>query len=133
MKLLKTVIFVFMVCGFCFAQGKISPVIAMAWDWDNVANTTTADGRIGIQASIDGDRWYGIDTDGTDHRTFFAWKYAKLGIGVADVDDDDVNETIFTIGATYGVVGGVRTELEYVGNTDASINPFLRLSLVATF
>jgi hypothetical protein len=122
-----------MVCGFCFAQGKVSPVIAMAWDWDNVANTTKADGRIGMQASIDEDRWYGIDTDGTDHRTFFAWKYAKLGIGVADADDDDVNETIFTIGATYGVVGGVRTELEYVGNTDASINPFLRLSLVATF
>ena len=133
MKLLKTVIFVFMVCGFCFAQGKISPVIAMAWDWDNVANTTTADGRIGMQASIEGDRWYGIDTDGIVHRTFFAWKYAKLGIGVGDTNTDTFNETIYTIGATYNAVGGVRTELEYVGNTDAGIKPFLRLSLVATF
>ncbi|MDP6587044.1 MAG: hypothetical protein QF535_20495 [Anaerolineales bacterium] len=132
MKLLKTVIFVFMVCGFCLAQGKVSPVIAMAWDWDNVANTTKADGRIGMQASIDEDRWYGIDTDGTDHRTFFAWKYAKLGIGI-DEDANGVNQTIYTIGATYDAVGGVRTELEYVGNTDAGINPFLRLSLVATF
>ena len=121
-----------MVCGFCFAQGKISPVIAMAWDWDNEANTITAGERFGIQASIDGDRWYGIDTDGTDHRTFFAWKYAKLGIGI-DPDENGVNQTIYTIGATYDAVGGVRTELEYVGNTDASINPFLRLSLVATF
>ena len=71
MKLLKTVIFVFMVCGFCFAQGKVSPVIAMTWDWDNEANTTTAGERFGLQASIDGDRSYGIDTNGTDHRTFF--------------------------------------------------------------
>jgi hypothetical protein len=126
-KLLKTVILVFMVCGFCFAQGKISPVIAMAWDWDNVANTTTAGERIGVQASIDGDRWYGIDTNGTDHRTFFAWKYTKLGIGVL------AGETLYTIGATYNVVGGVRTELEYVGNTDSTVNPYLRLSLVATF
>ena len=127
MKLLKTVIFVFMVCGFCFAQGKVSPVIAMAWDWDNVANTTTAGERFGIQASIDGDRWYGIDTDGTDHRTFFVWKYTKLGIGVTGT------ETLYTIGATYNVIGGVRTELEYVGSTDTTVKPFLRLSLVATF
>ena len=127
MKLLKTVIFVFMVCGFCFAQGKISPVIAMAWDWDNVANTTTAGDRIGIEAEVDENRWYGIDTNGTDHRTFFVWKYTKLGIGVTGT------ETLYTIGATYDAVGGVRTELEYVGNTGAAINPFLRLSLVATF
>ena len=127
MKLLKTVIFVFMVCGFCFAQGKISPVIAMAWDWDNEANTTTAGERFGLQASIDGDRSYGIDTNGTDHRTFFVWKYTKLGIGV------DAGETIYTIGATYNAIGGVLTELEYIGSTDTTVNPFLRLSLVATF
>ena len=127
MKLLKTVIFVFMVCGFCFAQGKISPVIAMAWDWDNVANTTTAGERFGLQASIDGDRSYGIDTNGTDHRTFFVWKYTKLGIGVTGT------ETLYTIGATYNAVGGVRTELEYVDTTGDNSNPLLRLSLVATF
>ena len=127
MKLLKTVIFVFMVCGFCFAQGKVSPVIAMAWDWDNVANTTTADERFGLQASIDGDRSYGIDTNGTDHRTFFVWKYTKLGIGVTGT------ETLYTIGATYNAVGGVRTELEYVDTTGDNSNPLLRLSLVATF
>ena len=125
MKLLKTVIFVFMVCGVCFAQGKIAPVIA--WDWDNVTNTTTAGERFGIQASIDGDRSYGIDTNGTDHRTFFVWKYTKLGIGV------DAGETIYTIGATYNAIGGVLTELEYIGSTDTTVNPFLRLSLVATF
>ena len=127
MKLLKTVILVFMVCGFCFAQGKISPVIAMAWDWDNVANTTTAGERIGIEAAVDGDRSYGIDTNGTDHRTYFAYKYTKIGIGVTGT------ETLYTIGATYNMIGGVRTELEYVGNTDTTVNPFLRLSLVATF
>jgi len=126
-KLLKTVIFVFMVCGFCFAQGKVSPVIAMTWDWDNEANTTTASERFGLQASIDGDRWYGIDTDGTDHRTYLGWKYTKLGIGVTGT------ETLYTIGATYNAVGGVLTELEYVGSTDTTVNPFLRLSLVATF
>jgi hypothetical protein len=126
-KLLKTVIFVFMVCGFCFAQGKVSPVIAMAWDWDNVANTTTAGERIGIEAAVDGDRSYGIDTNGTDHRTYFAYKYTKIGIGVTGT------ETLYTIGATYNMIGGVRTELEYVGNTDTTVNPFLRLSLVATF
>ena len=116
-----------MVCGFCFAQGKVSPVIAMTWDWDNEANTTTAGERFGLQASIDGDRSYGIDTNGTDHRTFFVWKYTKLGIGV------DAGETLYTIGATYNAVGGVLTELEYVGSTDTTVNPFLRLSLVATF
>ena len=127
MKLLKTVIFVFMVCGFCFAQGKVSPVIAMAWDWDNVANTTTAGERIGIEAAVDGDRSYGIDTNGTDHRTYFAYKYTKIGIGVTGT------ETLYTIGATYNAVGDVLTELEYVGSTDTTVNPFLRLSLVATF
>ena len=127
MKLTRTVILVFMVCGFCFAQGKISPVIAMAWDWDNVANTTTAGERIGIEAAVDGDRSYGIDTNGTDHRTYFAYKYSKLGIGVIGT------KTLYTIGATYNVIGGVRTELEYVGSTDTTVNPFLRLSLVATF
>jgi len=116
-----------MVCGFCFAQGKISPVIAMAWDWDNVNNTTTAGERIGVQASIDGDRWYGIDTNGTDHRTYFTYKNTKLGIGVL------AGKTLYTIGATYNLVGGVRTELEYVGSTDTTVPPFLRLSLVATF
>ena len=116
-----------MVCGFCFAQGKVSPVIAMAWDWDNVANTTKADGRIGVQAKIDGDRWYGIDTDGTDHRTYLGWKYTKLGIGVTGT------ETLYTIGATYNVIDGVRTELEYVDTTADVGNPLLRLSLVATF
>ena len=127
MKLTRTVILVFMVCGFCFAQGKISPVIAMAWDWDNVANTTTAGERIGIEAEVDENRSYGIDTNGIDHRTYFAYKYTKLGIGVIGT------ETLYTIGATYNMIGGVRTELEYVGNTDTTVNPFLRLSLVATF
>ena len=127
MKLLKTVIFVFMVCGFCFAQGKVSPVIAMAWDWDNVANTTTAGERIGLEAAVDGDRSYGIDTNGTDHRTYFACKYTKIGIGVTGT------ETLYTIGATYNAVGGVRTELEYVDTTGDGSNPLLRLSLVATF
>ena len=116
-----------MVCGFCFAQGKVSPVIAMTWDWDNDANTTTAGERFGLQASIDGDISYGIDTNGTDHRTYFAYKYTKIGIGVTGT------ETLYTIGATYNMIGGVRTELEYVGNTDTAVNPFLRLSLVATF
>ena len=136
MKLLKTVIFVFMVCGFCFAQGKVSPVIAMAWDWDNVANTTTAGERIGVQASIDGNRWYGFDTNGSDHRTFFVWNYAKIGIGIGDTGTDGINETIYTIGATYNMFGGVRTELEYVGNSGDAVdiqNPLMRLSLVATF
>ena len=116
-----------MVCGFCFAQGKISPVIAMAWDWDNVNNTTTAGERIGIEAAVDGDRSYGIDTNGTDHRTYFAYKYTKIGIGVTGT------ETLYTIGATYNAVGGVRTELEYVDTTGDGSNPLLRLSLVATF
>jgi len=117
-----------MVCGVCFAQGKISPVIAMAWDWDNVSDSTTAGDRFGIQVSIDGDRSYGIDTNGKDHRTYFVWKYSKLGIGVTEN-----NSTLYTIGATYNVIGGIQTDLEYVGNTDNAVNPFFRISLVATF
>ena len=67
---------------------------------------------------------------------FFVWNYAKIGIGIGDTGTDGINETIYTIGVTYSMYGGVRTELEYVGNSGDAVdiqNPLMRLSLVATF
>ena len=127
MRLLKSVTLAVMVCGVVFAQSKISPVISMTWDHDPTGNTDlTAGQRIGVQSSIGGDRWYGIDTDGADHRTYFGWKYAKLGIGIIGGTDD----SYYTVGASYAALGSLRSELEYV--TKGTVNT-LRLSLVASF
>jgi hypothetical protein len=128
MKLLKTVTFMFMVCGVVFAQGKVSPVVSMTWDIDSTATVTQ---RIGVQASLGGDRFYGIDTNGSDHRTYLGWKFAKMGIGITSGEDAD---TFYTLGATYNAIGGLKTEIEYwtvaaAGNTGGAI----RISLVATF
>jgi len=127
MRLLKSVILAVLVCGVVFAQAKISPVISMSWDYEVASNVDTiaVSQRIGVQSSIDGDRWYGIDTDGKDHRTFFGWKYAKLGIGI------DGGDTYYTIGATYALAGSMRSEVEYVQQSDKSA--IIRISLVAAF
>lgn len=129
MRLLKGVAFAVMVCGVVFAQAKISPVISMAWDYDvsSDVDTIAVSQRIGVQSSIGGDRWYGIDTDGTDHRTYLGWKYAKMGIGL------NKGDSYYTIGASYAAVGSLRSELEYIGYTDGVTKPLIRISLVATF
>ena len=130
MKLLKTVAIMLLMAGADFAQVKVSPVISMTWDWNDEEGSVVVDQRFGVQASIDDDRYYGIDTDGTDHRTFFGWKFVKLGIGIPAASS---TETIYTIGATYNVVAGLNTEIEYVGKSGASANSFIRVSLAATF
>ena len=128
MKLLKTITFMCVVCGIAFAQGKVSPVISMTWDIDSTATVTQ---RVGVQASLDGDRFYGIDTNGSDHRTYLGWKFAKMGIGVSKGNDAD---TFYTLGATYNTIGGLNTELEYwTVASGGSTGGAIRISLVATF
>ena len=126
MNLLKTITVVLVFGGAVFAYSYVSPVISMTWDWQD--STFAADQRIGVKASIDGDRYYGIDTDGTDQRVFIGWKFAKLGIGVTEDE-----ETLYSLGASYSIIGGLATEIEYVGTTAEGITSFIRISLTATF
>ena len=126
MKCLKTIAVVIVFGGAVFAQSNVSPVISMTWDWQD--STFAVDQRIGVQASIDGDRYYGIDTNGSDQRVFFGWKFAKLGIGATGE-----GETLYSVGATYSAVGGLATEIEYVGTTAEGIDSFIRISLTTTF
>ena len=128
MKLLKAVTFMCVVCGIAFAQVKVSPVISMTWDL--TAEATTAGQRIGVQSSLSGDRYYGIDTNGSDHRTYLGWKFAKLGIGISGTGN---NNTYYSIGATYNAIGGLNTDLEYMIHTNSALESYIRLSLVATF
>tara|TARA_B100000315_G_scaffold260754_1_gene324847 strand:- start:317 stop:712 length:396 start_codon:yes stop_codon:yes gene_type:complete len=131
MKLIKTMVVMLMVGGSVFAQ-NISPVITMTWDWNSDSTEYVIGQRIGVQAT-DGDKYYGIDTDGADHRTFFGWKMARLGLGItADAADAAENVNYFTAGASYNVTGGLRTEIEYVTVPDNETS-YIRIGLSATF
>jgi hypothetical protein len=77
--------------------------------------------------NIDGNRYTGFDTDGTDYRIFVGWGFGKIGIGAGA---DGAEE--FTVGASYGVLDNLSLDLDYVmGNTDSNQN--LRLALQIHF
>ena len=139
MKLYKLILAVLTLSCALFAQDKITPTVGMAWDYDLATDSEdiTADQRIGIRVGDSKKRFYGFDTNGTDHRTILGYSFAMIGIGVTE-GADDTNDTWITLGATYSMMKGLNTELEYVHYPkddagDHEEKRFLRLSLVLTF
>ena len=139
MKLYKLTLAVLTLSCALFAQDKITPTVGMAWDYDlaDDSQTITPDQRIGIRVGDSKKRFYGFDTNGTDHRTILGYSFAMIGIGVTE-GADDTNDTWITLGATYSLIKGVNTELEFVHYPKDDAEDFdsksnLRLSLVLTF
>ena len=102
----------------------ISPVFSIRYD--NLTGGIAVSDAVGLKMNIDGSKYSGFDSDGTDYRIFLGWAFGKVGFG-----SDGTNQE-FTVGATYGVVDNLSLDLDYVmgtGTGDAN----LRLGLQVHF
>ena len=102
----------------------ISPVFSIRYD--NLTDGITVSDAVGLKMNIDGSKYSGFDSDGTDYRIFLGWAFGKVGFG-----SDGTNQE-FTVGATYGVLDNLSLDLDYVmgtGTGDAN----LRLGLQVHF
>tara|TARA_B100000408_G_C10179336_1_gene174001 strand:- start:56 stop:430 length:375 start_codon:yes stop_codon:yes gene_type:complete len=102
----------------------ISPVFSIRYD--NLTDGIAVSDAVGLKMNIDGSKYSGFDSDGTDYRIFLGWAFGKVGFG-----SDGTNQE-FTVGATYGVLDNLSLDLDYVmgtGTGDAN----LRLGLQVHF
>ena len=102
----------------------ISPVFSIRYD--NLTDGIVVSDAVGLKMNIDGSKYSGFDSDGTDYRIFLGWAFGKVGFG-----SDGTNKQ-FTVGATYGVLDNLSLDLDYVmgtGTGDAN----LRLGLQVHF
>jgi len=102
----------------------ISPVFSIRYD--NLTDGIVVSDAVGLKMNIDGSKYSGFDSDGTDYRIFLGWAFGKVGFG-----SDGTNQE-FTVGATYGVLDNLSLDLDYVmgtGTGDAN----LRLGLQVHF
>ena len=102
----------------------ISPVFSIRYD--NLTDGIVVSDAVGLKMNIDGSKYTGFDSDGTDYRIFLGWAFGKVGFG-----SDGTNQE-FTVGATYGVLDNLSLDLDYVmgtGTGDAN----LRLGLQVHF
>ena len=102
----------------------ISPVFSIRYD--NLTDGIAVSDAVGLKMNIDGSKYTGFDSDGTDYRIFLGWAFGKVGFG-----SDGTNQE-FTVGATYGVLDNLSLDLDYVmgtGTGDAN----LRLGLQVHF
>ena len=100
----------------------VSPVLSIRYD-DLAAGLAVTD-AIGLKMDLDGNKFTGFDTDGTDHRIYMGWKFGKVGFG-----HDGAAGTEYTIGANYEVIENISLDLDYVINTAEN----LRLGIQITF
>ena len=122
-KYILLVLMVTSLSSFLFPK-DVSPVFSIRYD-DLDAGVAVSD-AIGLQMDIDGSRFTGFDTDGTDYRIYLGWAFGKIGFG-----SDGINEE-FTVGATYGVLDNLSLDLDYVmGTTTGDAN--LRMALQVHF
>jgi len=94
----------------------ISPVFSIRYD--NLTDGITVSDAVGLKMNIDGSKYSGFDSDGTDYRIFLGWAFGKVGFG-----SDGTNQE-FTVGATYGVLDNLSLDLDYVmgtGTGDANL------------
>ena len=77
--------------------------------------------------NIDGSKYTGFDSDGTDYRIFLGWGFGKVGLGANAAGNEE-----FTIGATYGVLDNLSLDLDYVMGTDTG-DANLRMALQVHF
>tara|TARA_B100000949_G_scaffold198451_1_gene184980 strand:- start:323 stop:697 length:375 start_codon:yes stop_codon:yes gene_type:complete len=100
----------------------ISPVFSIRYD--NLTDGITVTDAVGLKMNIDGSKYSGFDSDGTDYRIFLGWAFGKVGFG-----SDGTNQE-FTVGATYGVLDNLSLDLDYVmgtGTGDANLRMGLQV------
>ena len=113
-----------LIIGSLLFPKDVSPVFSIRYD-DLDGGVTVSD-AIGLQMDIDGSRFTGFDTDGTDYRIYLGWAFGKIGFGSDGTDEE------FTIGATYGVLENLSLDLDYVMGTDTG-DANLRMGLQVHF
>ena len=100
----------------------ISPVFSIRYD--NLTDGIAVSDAVGLKMNIDGSKYSGFDSDGTDYRIFLGWAFGKVGFG-----SDGTNQE-FTVGATYGVLDNLSLDLDYVmgtGTDDANLRMALQV------
>ena len=100
----------------------ISPVFSIRYD--NLTDGIAVSDAVGLKMNIDGSKYTGFDSDGTDYRIFLGWAFGKVGFG-----SDGTNQE-FTVGATYGVLDNLSLDLDYVmgtGTGDANLRMGLQV------
>ena len=100
----------------------ISPVFSIRYD--NLTDGIVVSDAVGLKMNIDGSKYSGFDSDGTDYRIFLGWAFGKVGFG-----SDGTNQE-FTVGATYGVLDNLSLDLDYVmgtGTGDANLRMALQV------
>ena len=100
----------------------ISPVFSIRYD--NLTDGIVVSDAVGLKMNIDGSKYTGFDSDGTDYRIFLGWAFGKVGFG-----SDGTNQE-FTVGATYGVLDNLSLDLDYVmgtGTGDANLRMALQV------
>ena len=125
---------IFGICNIAFAQlsawNYIAPIVITETSGSNLTNYETlliVDTQTPIGAgkmNIDGSKYTGFDSDGTDYRIFLGWAFGKVGFG-----SDGTNQE-FTVGATYGVLDNLSLDLDYVmgtGTGDANLRMALQV------
>ena len=99
----------------------ISPVLSIRYD--NLDSGITVSDAIGLQMDLDGSKFTGFDTDGTDYRIYVGWGFGKIGFG-----HDGTTGTEYTIGANYEVIENISLDLDYVINTTENLRLALQIS-----
>ena len=100
----------------------VSPVFSIRYD--NLTDGIAVSDAVGLKMNIDGSKYSGFDSDGTDYRIFLGWAFGKVGFG-----SDGTNQE-FTVGATYGVLDNLSLDLDYVmgtGTGDANLRMALQV------
>ena len=100
----------------------ITPVFSIRYD--NLTDGIVVSDAVGLKMNIDGSKYSGFDSDGTDYRIFLGWAFGKVGFG-----SDGTNQE-FTVGATYGVLDNLSLDLDYVmgtGTGDANLRMALQV------
>ena len=99
----------------------ISPVLSIRYD--NLDSGINVSDAIGLQMDLDGNKFTGFDTDGTDYRIYVGWRFGKIGFG-----HDGAAGTEYTIGANYEVIENISLDLDYIINTAENLRLALQIS-----
>ena len=99
----------------------VTPVLSIRYD--NLDSGITVSDAIGLQMDLDGNKFTGFDTDGTDYRIYVGWGFGKIGFG-----HDGAAGTEYTIGANYEVIENISLDLDYVINTTENLRLALQIS-----
>ena len=122
-KYILPVLMVASLGSFLFSK-DVSPVFSIRYS--DLTDGIAVSNAVGLKMNIDGSKYTGFDSDGTDYRIFLGWAFGKVGFG-----SDGTNEQ-FTIGATYGVLDNLSLDLDYVMGTDTG-DANLRMALQVHF